>query len=277
MANLLDEIVLPDGTTRKLGNKIPKFSFKASHEVFGADPAKPGKLIPKPEWDSWLAKYESLDDFDMHVDACPVHDQNGVGQCNADDTVLMIEALRARQGLPYVQLSAADLYHRINGGVDEGSLLEDAMREASVNGVGTAATCGTLWKRGSFKGEASAAERQKYRITELFLCPTFEHCFSAVLQGFLLSTGIMWYSNFNTGSDGWLPTRGAGSAGGHAICGYKPTKATQHGDTYGIWHQNSWSPSWGYRGRMVIPSTLYGGNVGGWWAGRQVVDEGVAV
>jgi len=269
----LHEVVLPDGSKRRLGNIIPQVSFKGSYQIFGADPSA-GKLIPVTEWDSWLKNYDSLDEFDPHLDQCPVHDQDGIGQCNADDTVLLIEFIRARQGLPYVQLSAADLYHRINGGVDQGSLLEDAMREVFDNGVGTAATCGTLW-RGRNQVQASAAERAKYKVTERFLCPTFEHCFSAVLQGFGLSTGILWYDNFTPGPDGWLPTRGSGQASGHAIMGYKPTKATQHGDTYAIWHQNSWSAKWGLRGRMAIPRTLYGGPVGGWWAVRQVTDEGV--
>jgi hypothetical protein len=203
----------------------------------------------------------------------PVSDQNGVGQCNASCTATMVEYLRSRQGVPYVQLSAADLYHRINGGRDQGSLLEDAMREVMKRGVGTVATSGYLWKQGSWKGPASDAERARYRVLEAMVCPTFDHCMSAVFQGFALNTGIMWYANYTPGADGWLPPPG-GRAGGHSIFGFKPAKK---GNLYGIVHQNSWSEQWGKSGRFVIPETAYTGPVGGWFAVRAVTDEGGVV
>lgn len=265
----LNEFTLPDGSTRKLGNLMPMRSTSGNWQVFAADPTQ-AKLIPRAEWDGLLAKYDSLDEFDPNVQY--VHDQNGVGQCNADATISLIEFTRARQGLPFVKLSAADLYDRINGGRDQGSLLEDGIQEAMENGVGTAATSGTLWKRGLKK--APAEERSRFRVLEAYLCPTFDHCFSAVLQGFGLVSGIMWYDSYTPGADGWLPVA-RGGAGGHAIFGYKPTKATQHGETYGIWHQNSWTTQYGLDGRFVIPTPAYSGPVGGWWAARAVTDEGV--
>lgn len=270
----MNDFTLPDGSTRRLGNIIPTSSHRVKWDVLGAD-ENVAKLIPRAEWDSILKQYDSLDDFDPAVNKCPVHDQDGIGQCNPEAATLGEEVARVRQGLPYVQLSPADLYARINGNRDQGSLLEDAMEELKLRGVGTAATSGLLWKSGSFKKQAPAEERQRFITTELLLCPTFDHCFSAVLQGWGFVNGILWYDNFNTGADGWLPNAGRGRAGGHAIYGYKPTKATQHGETYGIWHQNSWGTSWGFNGRMVIPMSLMNGAIGGWWAIRQVKDEGV--
>jgi hypothetical protein len=235
---------------------------------FGSDAAPKTRLIPRSEWDHFIKEYPLTHD---HPFLPPVRDQNGVGSCNAEATVSAMQFCRNMQGLTPVSLSSADLYHRINGGADRGSLLEDGIREAMANGVGTSATCGDLWKNGYWKGPASSAERAKYRVLEAYLCPTFDHCFSAVLQGFALISGIMWYSNYNPDQDGWLP-RGSGSAGGHAIFGYCPTK---RGSTYGIWHQNSWGRSWGWNGRFVIPESHYAGPVGGWWAVRAMVDEGV--
>lgn len=259
------EITLPDGSTRKLGNNMPVQGACRAFPVMGETPA--ARLIPRSEWDGLLREYTPGPD---HVFVPPVHDQNGIGQCNADTATAVLEFIRAAQGLPYVQLSAADLYHRINGGQDNGSLLEDAMHELLTNGVGTAATSGTQWKRGLWKGPAPASERARFRALEVYTCPTFAHCFSAVFQGFALSSGIMWYDSYTPDADGWLPGPG-GNAGGHAIFGYKPTK---RGSSYGIWHQNSWGVQWGLNGRFVIPETAYTGPVGGWYAVRAVVDEG---
>jgi len=265
----LDEVTLEDGTVRRLGNNMP--AEGSTRITFAAYPKD--DLVPRSEWDALIAAYPAGSD-DQNLP--PTAEQDGVGQCNASTTVSMLEFIRKRQGLPYVQLSAADLYHRINGGQDRGSLLEDALREVEKNGVGTAATCGYLWKNGYWKGPASASERAKYRAVEVFECPTFDHCMSAVLRGFILNTGILWYDNYTPGQDGWLP-RPAGRKGGHAIMGYRPAR---RGNEYGIWHQNSWGPDWpraGANGRFVIPESAYTGPVGGWFAVRAVVDEGGVV
>jgi hypothetical protein len=265
-------VTLPDGSQRRLGNNRPPAAHAArAFPEFGATPTT--TLIPRSQWDGLIAAFSVGPDFPFLP---PVHDQDGVGQCNCDDTTALIESCRMEQGLPHVQLSAADLYDRINGGADNGSMLEDAMHEALVNGVGTAATSGTIWRRGM--RQASAAERARFRVLEALTCPTFDHCMSAVLQGFKLSTGIVWCDNYDPDADGWLPGPGS-DVGGHAIFGYKPqARATRGGTQYGIGHQNSWGVRWGLAGRFVIPEVAYsGGMVGGWWAVRSVVDEGGVV
>ncbi len=268
----MTEVVLPDGTTRRLGNVVPTAAPGPGWGTYGAVPETP--LIPRAEWADRIRDIGDGPDFPFLP---PVHDQNGVGQCNADATTAVMESLRASQGLPYQQLSAADLYHRINGGSDRGSLLEDAIREAMTNGVGLAATSGTLWKTGVWKGPASSQDRGRFRLLECWLCPTFDHVMSAVLSGFRINSGIMWYANYTPDQSGWLP-RPSGRGGGHAIFGYKPAVRTVNGrPEFGVWHQNSWGTRWGVGGRFVIPEAAYAGPVGGWWAGRSVVDEGGVV
>ena len=265
----LTEVELADGTFRRLGNNAPDPGLLMSAPVYGETGKTP--LVPRSEW---KARCDALGLGPESRFLPPTHDQNGIGQCNADATTGAMESQRAKQGLVYVQLSAADLYSQINGGRDNGSTLFDGLRAASEVGVGTAATCGTVWKRGNWKGPVPASERARFRVLEAFLCPTFDHCFSAVLMEFDLISGIYWYDSYTPGEDGWLP-RGRGSSGGHAVHGYKPT---YKGDRFGIWHQNSWSPRWGLNGRCVFPEDVYtSGGIGGWWAVRQVVDEGGVV
>lgn len=270
-----DEVILDDGSVRKLGNLVPLKALNPDWPVFAGPTHQTARLIPESEWDYLLDQYDSLDEYHPHVQY--VHDQDGVGQCNPESVCSLVEFCRSVQGLPFVKLSPADLYARVNGGRDQGSMLEDAMSEIFVNGVGTAETSGLLWKTGYYKGPASKEERARYCMLELLLCPTFRHVFSASLQGFGIVTGIPWYDNYNPGPDGWLP-KPQGDWGGHAIFGYKPTRRVVNGKKeYGIWHQNSWSElySKARKGRFVIPQSAYTGPVGGWWAGRVVADEGV--
>jgi len=202
----------------------------------------------------------------------PTHDQNGVGMCNCSATTGAMESQRMKQGLGYLKLSAGDLYNRIHvGRGDNGSLLEDGIHEASTVGVAGVAVVPYLdWQR-SYAG--AAADRPRFRVLEAYLCPEFDHCFSAVAAGFDLISGISWFSNYTPDSDGWLPAP-RGKSGGHAIHGYKPT---MRNGRYGIWHQNSWSDRWGIHGRFVIPEACYDNAIGGWWAVRSVVDEGGVV
>lgn len=270
----LNRVIDRAGQVRVLGNIPAKPRLK--WKKYGTTPDTP--MVPESEWERLIEQFEPGPDFPF----LPyVHDQGQVGQCNADDTVAMIESCRMSQGLPFVKLSPADLYHRINGGVDQGSLLEDALAECIKNGVGTAETCGLIWQ-GTGQRTASAAERARFKVLEAFICPTVKHCMSAVLSGFRLSTGIMWYDNYDVDDQGWLPLKGQCSQpqcpGGHAVFGYKPAMRKGKSRTYfGIWHQNSWAENWGIAGRGVFPLEAYAGEVGGWWAVRSVTDEGGVV
>ena len=264
----MNELILDDGSRIKLGSRESVAAPKGNWVKFG-DTANT-RLIPREEWDDRLKEYSPGPD---HAFLPPTRNQEDVGECNAEAGAGAMEFIRAVQGLPYVPLSAADLYARINNGVDQGSLLEDAMRELTQNGIGTVATCGRLWKNGSWKGQASPAERAKYRALEVLVCPTFDHCFSATLMGFALVSGVPWHGNYAPGPDGWLP-RGGGEVGGHAFLSFKP-ESRGAGD-YGIRGKQSWGDNWCPRTKntFVVPEEGYAGQVGGWYAVRAVSDEG---
>lgn len=271
MEELIHEIDTPDGP-RRLGNIIPDpDKVKYAFTPFGSVPQ--AKLIPRDLWPTLMANYSGPPTTNLRS----ASDQNGVGQCNCEAAAAAIEFIRRRQGLDQIELSPADLYARINGGVDQGSLLEDALKEITTNGIGTVASCGSLWKTGYYKGPASATERAKYRALEVYDCPTFDHLFSAVMSGWVGVSGVLWYDNFTPGPDGWLPSP-SGRAGGHAVVAVQPAMRIKNGQPeYGIWHQNSWGVNWprqGANGLFVIPESAYKGPVGGWYAVRGVVDEG---
>jgi hypothetical protein len=263
----LDEVTLEDGTKRRLGNLVPSAGLSKDWPRFGETPNTP--LITRVYWKQFcLAAEPASQSFFLP----PVHDQDGIGMCNASATCAAMEARRARSGLTHVPLSGGDLYMRICGGSDRGSLLEDGIAASMAEGVTSTAVTPYLDWRGENAG--AAENRKRFRVTEAYLCPTFDHCMSAVILGFDLISGIMWYSNYTPDADGWLPP-GRGNAGGHAVYGFAP--AERNGQ-YGIWHRNSWG-KWGWKGTglVVFPEAAYAGPVGGWWAVRSVVDEGGVV
>jgi hypothetical protein len=252
-----------NGIERCLGNLEPPVGLRATWTVYGDTRQTP--LFSRSIWPELIAAMNSGLD---HPDLPYVHDQGQVGQCNADATAAAAEFCRAAQGLPFVKLSAADLYGRINHGGDNGSLLEDGLAEMTAHGIGTAATAGLLWRPGGPR--ATDLERALYRALEAFLCPTFEHCMSAVLAGFALISGVLWYGHYTPGANGWLPRPAGSPVGGHAVMGYKPV---MDGSRFGIAHQNSWTAQWGHGGRAVFGEEMYTRAVGGWWAIRQMTTE----
>lgn len=262
--------VVIDGVERFLGNHVPaKAASGENWTVYGDTPQTP--LVSRSQWEKLTLKFDHTKYEHQHLPY--VHDQDGIGQCNADATTGAVEFTRSAMGLEFVALASGDLYNRINGGSDNGSLLEDATREMSARGVGSMASYGgPLWQRGR---SCTTEERALYKVPELYLCPTFDHCYSAVLSGFAIISGVLWYDNFKTDGNGWLPLMGSGRFGGHAIFGYKPTMRMFGARTvFAIWHQNSWTESFGVKGRMAMAESLYNGPVGGWWAVRQATDEG---
>lgn len=240
---------------RAMGNLPPPESGrKYQWKRFGDSPNT--RVFPRSEWRP----------VDLSVYLPGVKDQDGIGACNAFATISAVEAARAQAGLPYVRLSCGWLYGRINGGRDQGSMLEDGLAWMVGHGSCTATLVGDLdWR----KNPAAADDEAKdYRVVEAYLCPSFDHIASALQQGFLIIEGLMWYDSFKADRDGWLPSRGSGGGGGHALCGYG---LAQRNGVWGIRTRNSWGESWGVAGNCVIPEPLFGREIGGYWAVRSVV------
>lgn len=251
-----------NGVVRYLGNLMPTKGPSADWPEFGAVPSQ--KVIPRSRWNDLVP--DEADNQHPHALLDFVHDQDGIGMCNCSATAALVECCRKAAGLEHVPLSGGDLYRRISGGYDRGSMLEDGLSEAIKNGILPVEDCPYLdWRNNPGK----QATRLQYRMVECAICPEFDHFYSALIQGWFGISGVPWYDNYRADSGGWLP-RGSGNWGGHALLAYKPTRRKS---LYGAWNKNSWTPQWGFRGTCVIPETGYNGPVGGWWVGKLVVTE----
>lgn len=253
-------IIQEGGDARKLCARPIEDGAPVPMHTFGETPTT--RLIPPDQWA----------ECDLSHFASPIKDQNGIGACNAFATVNALEACRRMKGLPDVLLSPGDLYARINGGRDRGSLPEDALRVALETGIATAASVPILNWRSPINNAATQAERARYRFTEALWCPTFAHAASALQQGFVLDTAVWWYQYDAPDADGWLKDRGSGNRGGHAIMG---CGLVRRGSTWGIKIANSWGRAWGRDGFGVLPAARCeaGTPVFRWWALREVVQE----
>jgi hypothetical protein len=219
----------------------------------------PARLIPRAQWVQC--------DWSHFINR--VLDQGNTGACNAFASVQALHMLRAAAGLPYVELSAGNLYGRINGGRDAGSTLVDAIRELEKRGVCRATLIGHLeWQPHRWPKEWEE-DAKRFRVLEAWDCPAFDHIASAIQLGFGVNVGILIGPNFNPGPDGWIPER-VGRAGGHAMCA---VGLARKGDVWGIKIVNSWGDKWGKGGFAIIPESYFRDPV--WtdgWAIRVVVD-----
>jgi hypothetical protein len=236
---------------------IPADKLRLKWTAFGDAPNVP--LVPEADW-------KPVDYSNFLPD---VYDQDGRGQCASSSACTLVEASYWMAGLSCPKLSAGDLYSRVNGGRDQGSMLEDNMEELLTNGVATAATVPYVWDGRRHDTAAVKAERAKRKVVEVYVCPTFEATVSALQQGFLCQVGLMWYNNYNPGSDGWLPSRGTGRPGGHALMAYGCAKNPRTGE-WGLLIRNSWNAKWGIGGNCIIPKSDFGRDIGGFWAVRAV-------
>jgi hypothetical protein len=198
----------------------------------------------------------------------PIKDQDGIGACNAFATVDTVETAYAINRIECPPLSTGYLYGNINGGRDQGSMLEDAIEWMQTHGTCKASTVGMLdWKKSQWPAGA-AEEAKQYRVLEWWTCPTFEHVVSAILRGFAVNIGVMWGNSDNPDADGWLPDSVRGG-GGHSIM---RCSVEHRGGIWGVGGKNSWSEKWGKKGWMTFSEkrlTAEQGNFG-WFAVRAV-------
>jgi hypothetical protein len=230
--------------------------------TFGEQIGSP-ELIPERDW--------------FEIDYChlasPIMDQDGRNACCGFASTQIVEAERRQEGLDEVDLSPGDLYARINGGRDQGALLEDALEELMRNGISTRATVHPLTVYQNQIDPRAAGERALYRMLEAWWCPTPQHVVSAVLRGFRVLGGVFWYDSDRPDSDGYLPTTEFGRRGGHAIPFFGVHK---HRNQWWLGFPNSWGVGWGRRGWGYFPVGRLGDGSQnfGMWAMRSVVVPG---
>lgn len=234
-----------DGQTYGLGCLPRRAAVGSLYPVFGAADRPETQIIPRKDWAS----------IDFRHLVPKILDQDGQGACNAFASIQALHVIRNMAGLPFVELSPGNLYGRINGGVDRGSVIADAVQQLEDVGVCKAATVPPLeWRRSRWPSTWKD-EAKRFRILEAYDCPTFDHIASALLMGFPVNFGILVGNNFRPDETGWLPDYRSGG-GGHAMCAvglaYHPSRRT-----WGLITANSWGRDWGLDGFCIVPESYF--------------------
>jgi hypothetical protein len=208
--------------------------------------------MPRGEWK----------DVDFEEWAGKVLDQNGHGSCVGHGSVKSFTIAYREAGYEPLDFSACYIYGMINGGVDQGAVVSDALDLLRDRGVclESTVTPGQIYSR-TFPAKA-ATEAALYKALGFWKLSTFDMIATAVQLRFGVSFGIMIGGNFtDTDSEGRVPARMSGGGGGHCMCAVGLKK---FGSDWFLKVRNSWGTRFGIGGNCYIPERYFEGENDHW-------------
>ena len=153
------------------------------------------ELIPEKDMPDLLKQHEGLDQF---VPAEGVYDQNSVGSCASEAANQGNSIVRVMAGQPWVLFNPWFTYHRVSGGIDAGSALDDNVADLMKYGSCPEA----VWSRtNGWRKEPSDEAYQhalKYRLLEAFDLQSVGDMRTALLKGFTVYYGSKGHAKLFT-------------------------------------------------------------------------------
>lgn len=238
--------VLVDGKVRVLAALPPTQADLAARKKMTRFTDAVHPVIPRKDWV----------EFDDDISDLPVLDQDGHGSCVGHGSVSAFQHSWNRSGYDAsVRFSACWIYGLINGGQDNGAIVQDAIQVMVSKGVCLESTVpeNMIYQR-NFPA-AAAAEAAHYRAQDYYLIDTPDEIGTAVQLRYAVSTGKNVYGNFDPDAQGVLPPPRGGVQGGHCMCAVGGMKQIN-----GVWHvkeKNSWGTKWGAGGNCWVPLDAY--------------------
>jgi hypothetical protein len=229
---------------RKLGCVAPSKGFVSARPVFGDHI----ETMSRTELEKWARN--STRNGRTRFGKNFIFDQGRAGSCNGWMGTGMLMRARARSGMPYVELAGNYVYSLINGGRDNGSMLDAGMEVLQENGAATIATVGPADRiyRKQYNTAAADKEAKKYRGFECYRLTTIEEFFTALALQWDCGCVVEVGRNFDNIDSYGIPGVDRGN-GNHAV-----------GADDLIWSRNQLAAdaysSWGTRyadgGRIIL-------------------------
>ena len=113
-----------------------------------------------------------------------IWNQFDIGSCNGFAGAGALARSRVRRGLDYIKLSGESLYAQINGGKDQGSMLDDGMKALMKNGCAPAdlvASKTYLWSKVSAEARAAMS---RFKAFECYRVDTEDELLIGLASGF---------------------------------------------------------------------------------------------
>lgn len=220
----------PEGMSRGL---IPRDYEQFPEGSFGAAFTLP--LIPRDEWAARIEEMEHtktrLSDI-RRAYQIPSRNQNGTNYCWAHGPVSALILIRARMGLPYVDLSPASVAAPIKGGRNQGGWGSQALEYMIEHGVADVAHWPNNNRSVNQYLESSRENAARHKVTEWWeLRPrNFDQYMTCLLHRIPVAIGLNWW--------------------GHEVCGMDPVIISAREFGSRIW--NSWGDSWSDNGEGIL-------------------------
>lgn len=142
------------------------------------------RRLPRADWT----------DTDLSHEIRRVLDQNGVLCCTAAAAVGALQLIRTADGLADRHLSMGVLYGQINGGVDAGAAIDDALEALQTTGTCSVQHAPELeWRQGYWPANWRALAAN-FRIAEAFDAETLDDVGSGLELHYPTVAGIFWGS-----------------------------------------------------------------------------------
>lgn len=222
--------IIHNGQLRVLAALPPRPTFGAFPEFSDKVP-----LIPRNKWfecDYWHS-FEHI------------YDQGQFGSCVGHASVAALCRSRGLSGATNQILSATYVYAHINGGVDRGAIISDALDFLQSNG-----TClyesmpsDRIYLQQIPKGADQVAPR--FRIDKAYHASTFDEIGSGLLLGYIPVYGIYASQSFSDLDRYGIAPAFPNMVGNHALHG---TGLKNVNGQWAILTPNSWDVSFGFDG-----------------------------
>lgn len=240
MSEAVAEVLEYEGVAYKLGCLVPD----VRPTTFAAF-ADAGPMLTREQSISILQDPKRVESRIRFAGVKWINNQGNIGSCNGQAGAGALQRSRVRRGLAYVKMSGEGLYAQINGGKDQGSMLDDGMNALMKNGCPPSDMVKWqtyLWR--DISQEARAA-MPRFRAFEAYRVDTEEEMLAGLASGFDGVIAVHANNAFmKVDAEGRVsPTDGPGN---HAV-GVDDVRIRQGKIEFDMF--NSWDLRYGVQGR----------------------------